>query len=90
MTFQAIMPNTFNQVSFNLPTNNISAANYNVNLKITLNNPLNSDTYLQMTSTVDLPISYTFAFNSLSTVPTYAIEPHYFMLGNLARSSIAS
>lgn len=89
-TFRAYVPNTFNQVAFNLPIKTISAANYDVNLKITLNNPLNSNTYLQVTSIVDLPVSYTFAFNSSSTVPTYTIAPSNIVLGNLASSSIIS
>ncbi len=69
-TFSASSTNTFNGITFDLPNKNISQTNSNINLRITLRNPLNSNTYLRVIYSTQISCSYAFAFNSLSTVPT--------------------
>jgi hypothetical protein len=69
-TFSASTTNRFNGVTFDLPVKSISLANTNVNLRITLRNPFNSNTFLRVISSSQISFSYIFGFNSLSTVPT--------------------
>lgn len=91
-TIAASTTNTFNGVTFDLPVKTISASNSNVNLRITLRNPLNSNTFLRVISGSQISFSYGYAFNSLSTVPTEITgQPAgQLLLGNLARSTITS
>lgn len=68
-TFAASSTNTFNGIVFDLPIKTISSTNLNVNLKITLKNPMNSNTYLRVIYPSTISCSYIFGFNSLSTTP---------------------
>ena len=69
-TFGASTTNAFNGVTFDLPVKNISLTNSNVNLRITLRNTLNSNTFLRVIYSSQISSSYIYAFNSLSTVLT--------------------
>ena len=91
-TIAASTTNTFNGVTFDLPVKTISSINSNVGLRVTLRNPLNSNTFLRVTGASQISFSYGYAFNSLSTVPTEITgQPSgQLLLGNLARSTITS
>lgn len=91
-TYSASSTNTFNGVAFDLPIKTISSTNLNVNLKITLKNPMNSNTYLRVIYPSTISCSYIYGFNSLSTTPNEITgQPSgQMLLGNLAKSTLTS
>ncbi len=91
-TLSASTPNTFNGVTFDISNKIILATNTNINLRITPKEPINWNTYIRIIYSNYVSTAYTYAFNSLSSIPLeISGQPTSQMLiGNLTRNTTTS